>query len=354
MIPRLTKMRCAVPTFATMKSITPATLLLLLLCVRGFADEGVSAAHEAAVNRGLDFLVSQQSRDGSFGATQKPALTGLALLSFLSAGQTPDVGKNGAAVRSALQFLLGVAQPDGSFGRDDRPMYGQAIATLALAQAWGVESSEDDRRRTAAALSGSVRMILRAQDLKKSSDFAGGWRYTADAADSDLSLTGWNVMALRAAQDVGIDVPRANSQRALQFVLKCYDPKEKGFGYQPHQAATANCTAIGLTCLHLLEPRNVNRHPEARDAAKYLVAHPVPDKSEYFYYGLYATTHAAYEAGDPAWPAVSKESFVRLLKLQQQDGGWPATAEGPGRVYTSSMAILSLTIPYHLLPLYQR
>ena len=336
-----------------MRSIASVTLLLLL-CAGALAQDSISPAHEAAVNRGLDFLAAQQNRDGSFGATQKPALTGLALLSFLSAGHTPDVGKHGTVVRSAIQFLLNTAQPDGSFGREERPMYGQAIATLALSQAWGVESSEEDRRRTAAVLNNSVRLILKAQDVKKSNDFSGGWRYAPDAADSDLSLSGWNVLALRAAQDVGINVPGANSQKAVQFVLRCYDGKEKGFAYQPHQPASANCTAIGLTCLHLLELRNANRHAEARDAVRFLTTHPVSDKTEYFYYGLYVTTHAAYEVGDPAWPAISKENFPRLLKLQQPDGGWPATAEGPGRAYTSSLALMTLTIPYRLLPLYQR
>jgi hypothetical protein len=329
-------------------------LLILLHCNRLFAQDAVSAAHEAAVNRGLDFLAAQQNRDGSFGATQRPALTGLAILSFLSAGHTPDVGKHGIVVRSAIQYLLNSVHKDGFFGHEDRPMYGQAIATLALAQAWGVESSEEDRRRTATVVTNSVRLILRAQDVKKSTDFAGGWRYAPDAADSDLSLTGWNVLALRAAQDVGIDVPRANLQKAVQFVLHCYDEKAKGFAYQTHQPANVNCTAIGLTCLHALDPRNANRHAEAKEAAQYLATHAVPDKTDYFYYGLYVTTHAGYEAGGPAWPAVSKENFSRLLKLQQPEGGWPATAEGPGRVYTSSMALMTLTIPYHLLPLYQR
>src|SRR5258708_33902251 len=105
-----------------MRTIASINLLLMLLCCRAFAQESVSPAHEAVVNRGLDFLAAHQNRDGSFGATQKPALTGLALLSFLSAGHTPDVGKHGAVVRSAIGVLLNAAQPDGSFGRDDRPM----------------------------------------------------------------------------------------------------------------------------------------------------------------------------------------------------------------------------------------
>src|SRR5206468_137289 len=83
---------------------------------------------------------------------------------------------------------------------------------------------------------------------------------------------------------------------------------------------------------------------EARDAARYLIAHPVPEKSEYLYYGLYVTTHAAYEAGDSALPAVSKQNFSRCLKLQQPDGGWPATPEGPGRAYTTAMALMKVTI----------
>ena len=36
----------------------------------------------------------------------------------------------------------------------------------------------------------------------------GGWRYTPNATDSDLSHSGWAFMALRSARNSGAPVPR--------------------------------------------------------------------------------------------------------------------------------------------------
>ena len=318
------------------------------------SQEAISSAHELSVARGLQYLSTQQTADGSFGATQKPLLTGLALSSFLAKGHTPDVGRYGSVVRSAIDFLLNAAQPDGSFGPTDQPMQGQAAATFALAEACGVETSEPARRRIAEVLNRSVQLILRAQDVKKPADFAGGWRTTADAIDSDLPLTCWNLLALRAALDVGVNVPQASIPRAGQFVLRCYVGGENGFAYQPRQPANPHCTGAALLCLHLFEARLPNHRTEIQNGARYIAAHAVDEKASYFYVGSFYVTAAAYQEGDPTWPLVSRSVFTRLHKLQQPDGGWPATPDGPGRVYTTSLALMSLTLPYRLLPVFQR
>ena len=195
-------------------------------------DESLPPTLDVSVSHGLDFLASQQNPDGSFGAVQRPAMTGLALMSFLASGHTPNAGKSdansgkyGSIVRNGIDFLLSKSQPDGTFGRPEKMMYGQAIATLALAEAYGVDRNEASRKRTALVLTASVKLILAAQEVKKQDAYAGGWRYDVNSPDSDLSLSGWNVLALRACQDVGIAVPKASMQHALKFVLRCYSPE---------------------------------------------------------------------------------------------------------------------------------
>jgi hypothetical protein len=339
----------------------------LTLCVLLFAGSTALCADDlpptldAATSHGLEYLVSQQNSDGSFGATQKPAITGLALMSFLSSGHTPNagkfepnVGKYGSNVRAAIDFLLSQAQPDGSLSRQAKPMYGQGIATLALAEAYGVEENEGQRKRIAAVLTNSVKLILVAQDVKKPEAYAGGWRYELNSPDSDLSLSGWNALALRACQNVGIIVPRQGVQRALKFVLKCYSPEAKGFTYQPGTPSTASMTAAGIVCLSLLDgtPR-----PEIEAAAMTLAAKPLDESAQYPYYGTYYATHAAFQLGGATWTDVSKITLDKLLKSQQPDGSWPdvaAESSGAGSTYTTSMALLTLSIPYRLLPIYQR
>ncbi|HWE03829.1 MAG TPA: prenyltransferase/squalene oxidase repeat-containing protein [Tepidisphaeraceae bacterium] len=335
-------------------------MLLIAYSTALGADE-LPPTLDAAASHGLDFLISRQNPDGSFGPTQKTAVTGLALMSFLSCGHTPNagkfepnVGKYGSNVRAAIDYLLSQAQPDGSFSRQAKPMYGQGIATLALAEAYGVEENEGQRKRIAAALANSVKLIIAAQDVKKQETFAGGWRYEVNSADSDLSLTGWNALALRACQNVGINVPRQVVMKAVKFTLKCYSPQSRGFSYQPGSPATASMTAVGLVCLHLLDGTS---RPEIEAATASLAAKPLDDSVQYPYYDMYYATQAAYQSGGAAWTAISKEVLDKLVKSQQSDGGWPdapAESSGAGATYTTSMALMALSIPYRLLPVYQR
>jgi hypothetical protein len=342
--------------------ILATTIILLLAMLRSAsAADSLPPGLDSSVSRGLEFLAAQQDSHGSFGTTQKPAITGLVLMSFLASGHTPNagkfdvnVGKYGNNVRGAIDFLLSQAQPDGTFGHVEKPMYGQAIATLALAEAYGVDDSEPQRKRIAAALANSVKLILAAQDVHKTDAYTGGWRYEANSPDSDLSLSGWNALTLRACQDVGMNVPRPAVQRAVKFVLKCYNADAKGFSYQPGGAASPSMTGVGILCLHLLDGGKAS---EAAAAAKTLAAKPVDDASQFPYYGMYYATQAAFQAGDSTWTDVSNATFQRILKSQQPDGGWPdvpSESAGAGRVYTTSMALLTLSIPYRLLPVYQR
>ena len=107
--------------------------------------------------------------------------------------------------------------------------------------------------------------------------------------------------------------------------------------------------------------------------ARRLVAAPAASRAQlegwvynaarYPYYGLYYATQASWQAEDDVWTAVSKQTVDRLLKAQSPDGGWPARdfpgfdaskITEPGRIYRTSMAVLTLTVPYRLLPIYQR
>ena len=54
--------------------------------------------------------------------------------------------------------------------------------------------------------------------------------------------------------------------------------------------------------------------------------------------------------------AAPPASVATLAQTIEDDGGWPASPNGqePGRVYATSMALLTLTVPYRLLPAYQK
>lgn len=319
------------------------------------AEETLDAELDAAVERGLAFLARQQQRDGSFaGGGPKVAMTGLSLMAFLSAGHTPDAGRYGTVVRNAVDYLLAQAPEDGYFGKVDQSrMYGHGIVTLALAEAYGVEFDAARRTRMRGVIERAIQVILKAQEVKKSDPHAGGWRYTPEAGDSDLSLSGWNALALRAGQDIGIDVPADPIERAVAYVLKCYTSNSPGFAYQPGQSRTLGMTGVGVLNLRLLSDRDFEQVEAARE---YLAQTPASKVTRFPVYTAYYAMQAAFQLGGETWTQAWGPTREWLLGSQLDDGGWPVsrTSEEPGRTYSTSMSILTLTIPYRLLPIYQR
>ena len=317
------------------------------------APPATAPSADAAVQNGLAYLAGRQNPDGSFDAGEnKVAVTALSVMAFLACGHTPGVGRYGLVVRQGVDFLLARAQDDGYFGKTHgKGMYDQGIVTLALAEALGVDVEPARRQRIHAELVKAVKVILEAQAVAKPEPHGGGWRYTPKAADSDLSLSGWNALALRAAQDVGVEVPREAVQKAVGYVLRCYHAGEKGFSYQPGGGPQVGPTGIGVLSLYLLDGAE---RPEAAEGAKWLVSHPVNDDTPFRYYAMYYAMQAAHQAGGETWPAVSKQVTGKLLPLQGKDGAWPKSPQEPDGLYSTAMAVLTLSVPYRLLPAYQR
>ena len=334
--------------------------LAVMLCVLPWRTDSfaqgapdVPEGLDPAVARGLDYLAKRQNSDGSFDAGEhRVALSGLAVMSYLACGHTPDAGRYGLTVRAGVDYLLSQAGDDGYFGRHHgKGMYDQGIVTLALAEAYGVEPDPERRRRMFGALAKAVKVILEAQAVQKAEEHAGGWRYQRNSPDSDISLSGWNALALRAARDVGVDVPKEAVQKAIGFLLRCYNTQQNGFSYQAGGGAQAGPTGIGVLGLYVLDG---TARPELGPAAKYLADNPVNDGTPFQYYSTYYSTLAADQAGGPVWEKVSKANFARLLGAQATDGSWPKNGQEPGETYAASMAVLTLSVPYRLLPVYQR
>ncbi|MFM7832938.1 MAG: prenyltransferase, partial [Planctomycetaceae bacterium] len=89
------------------------------------------------------------------------------------------------------------------------PMYSHGIATLMLAEICGMtEGAQAEQCRQS--LQQAVRLIVDAQNHRKPPEHDGGWRYQPTSSDSDLSVSAWQLLALRAARDIGCDVPGEN------------------------------------------------------------------------------------------------------------------------------------------------
>jgi hypothetical protein len=318
------------------------------------AQAGELDRYDKAAERGLAYLARTQKDDGSWEVEHRNAVTALALLAFLAGGHTPTQNRYSDGCRKALLFLVDAVPDDGYVGRKDGSrMYGQGIVTLALAEALGMERDPEVRRKITDRLERAVRVILEAQKRKRDGKHAGGWRYEPTSDDSDLSLTGWCALALKASQNCGLDVPDSAVEAAADYVERNYHEGRKGFSYQRGRDPSLAMTGVGILALHLLGREDSARVKEAAAT----LARKRPEKGEkFFYYTLYYATQAANQLGGDVWEESWSRTSSLLHELQSDDGSWPESrkAKRAGRPYSTAMAVLALSVRYHYLPSYQR
>jgi hypothetical protein len=315
---------------------------------------------DIAISNGLSFLAKQQNPDGWFdGQTLKVSTTSRALLGFLSAGSAPDVGKYGLVMRNASDWLLSQQGPDGYFGGFQRGMRAHALATLALAELYGVDFNSDRRMRIRAALAKAASVIFAAQSAPKSNpDFAGGWNVERNSSDSTVAVTASQSLALEACRQIGIEIPPQSLQHAVEFVLRCRDARTGGCGPAPARPADPPATAAAIITLSLLD-RTGQHAPQVEAASRYLAKVSLDAAAGLGYASTRIVTLWAYQGGDETWSQVGQPLLARLTKMQEKDGGWPVPTPVPAgrasdRTTATALAVQTLTIPYRLLPIDQR
>jgi hypothetical protein len=236
-------------------------------------------------------------------------------------------------------------------------MYHHGICTLMLAEVAGMAGGKlaDEVRKK---LEKAVQVILQGQRRPGAGVHRGGWRYTVGNSDSDLSVTGWQLMALRAAKNLGCDVPPDSIDRAVDYVKRCHDPATGGFFYYPRYRVSVPCTGTGILALEIC---GKDRHhtPEALRAGAYILKNPPRWGSTHFFYAVYYCAQATFQLGDnPYWnfyrPVLHGELFVN----QNSNGSWQSPPRDAsalyGPNYCTSMGVLALTVEYRFLPIYQR
>src|SRR6185503_672341 len=99
----------------------------------------------------------------------------------------------------------------------------------------------------------------------------GGWRYIDDfnEQDSDLSITGWNLMFLRSARNAGFDVPKQSIDDAVDFVRRTFDKDEGVFRYTIGRGESYSRAMAGAGILALAHA-GYHNSVEAQTSAKWL------------------------------------------------------------------------------------
>ncbi|MBX3444558.1 MAG: terpene cyclase/mutase family protein [Planctomyces sp.] len=335
-----------------------AAVVAPLLPSTSRADEVQQQRVDAAISRALEYLAQEQTPDGSWrldGYGEDTSGTSLAVMSFLAAGHVPDEGPYGVQITRGIRWVCAHQESNGMLvhHRSHGPMYSHGISTLMLAESLGMVG-EHDAPVVRRALERGIMLILDAQAVRKEARHAGGWRYQVDSRDSDLSVTGWQALSLRAAKDAGCDVPAEAIDRAIQYVKNCSVRDNRGFGYEPGHGQTPVLTGTGITCLEVC---GEHRAEESIGGADWLLANPLRYDSNYFFYGVYYTGIGMSKLGGHYAERTQERLRELLLPAQQADGCWEpkhGSEHGAGRVYATSLAVLALTVEYRYLPIYQR
>jgi hypothetical protein len=301
-----------------------------------------------AVDRGLDYLYTTQTDDGGWvspGYGKTTAVPALAALAFMARGHVPGQGPYADCLERATAYLLANAADNGLIASGTAPpMYQHGLATLALAELYGMTRRPDIRQRLEAA----VGLIVRTQND------AGGWRYQPVKADADMSVTVMQIVALKAAMNAGIKVPQSSIALGVKYV-KASACKKGGFGYTPGAGPGIGASPAGTLALQMCGEYDA---PEVLAGLEYQAKQPIQYGGSMFFYATYYAAQGMNQAGGIYWLDWMPKMRAILLSKQAADGSWPAendsSAKSAGLPFSTAIASLVLAIDCHYLPIYQR
>lgn len=333
--------------------MSAARALLAVLLAAALAAGEAPRSVPLAIERGLSWLRGQQQGDGGLSGRNRTAVTALAALAHLSAGVTPDLPEHGGSVRRMLGFLL--AQPDdkGYLGKDGSRMYGHAIACLAMADAIGTTRDDDLDERLRTALARALAVTVAAARVAKPEDQRGGWRYSPDEASSDVSVSGWQLMSLHAAQRIGLPVPEDVVAGALAYLRSRIDDEGR-IGYVARGEDRQALRGLALIALSL-QPGP--RAPLRDRVLARMRDEPPAWTGPWFFYRAYYDATALARTEPAFWASYRERVHGVLLANQAADGSWPAppgdNERDNGAAYAAALAVMALTVDLRLLPAHQ-
>lgn len=310
---------------------------------------------QRSIERGLEWLVRNQSRNGSWTAQQiayPTPMTGLAGIALLSEGSTTMQGKYAPAIRRAVDFLVSQSRPNGLIGnpvRDDRYTYGHGFAMLFLSQVLGEEEDVERRRELVDVLTRAVRFTGEAQAA------SGGWGYVSckDQPNFDEgSTTITQVQGLRGCRNAGIVVPREIIDKAINYIHKC-TTADGGVQYNSHGGGGRPAiSAAAIACLYNAGEYDSEYVPRVLNYCRKNLKDVRSDGFGHWHYTHYYFSQVMYRQGGKEWEDYRDKVFAKIVAEQRPDGAWVDSMIGP--VYATSINLTILQLDKAALPIYQR
>jgi len=356
---------------------------------RGAAKRGGGATQQA-VKHGLDWLARHQAPEGFWdcdgfdmscrgvrctgkgNSLNDVGVTGLALLAFLGAGNSPNEGVHKKIVKKGVKYLCDMQDPeDGCLCPKEGQtyMYNHAIACLALTEAYG--------------LSRWIKLKKPAQKavafIHDSKNPGKAWRYNTGAVDpieqNDVSVSGWMIMCLASAKDFDLLIDSADFVDALAYIDEMTDPSIGRTGYKERGSWSSRetgdelqwpfdrvetMTAVGMFS-RILSGYALGEEKDPDNllakGAKLLRDKPPKwneDSGTIDYYYWYYGSYAMFQMAGQNWRSWKSHMVNAIVNNQVKEGcengSWPPQkdpwGDAGGRVYSTALCTLCLEVFY--------
>ena len=344
-----------------------------------------------SIKRGLEWLSKQQNADGSFETLElgQPAVTALCVMAFLAQGESPVNGRYQKQLTKAIDYIASQQQPNGlvailapnavpiprvfrNSSTGQHAAYNHGISSIALTESYG-QCDPEQAKRLMPVIEKAIAATLEMQRWpKRKKDQVGGWRYVHNrepGLDSDLSITGWQLMFLRSARNAGFELPEESIDSAVEYVESCFlkrgDRQVHAYlGSNVHKCTRAMAGAGVLALAHA----GKHNSKEAALSGEWILKHDFSnynnDRAPYaatghkdrYHYGALQCSQAMFQLGGKYWDEFFPILVDALLTNQEANGSWPPERRESdyGSCYSTALSILSMSVPNQMLPIFQR
>ncbi len=318
----------------------------------------------ASLKRALIWLDTSQNENGSWGKKHTYAVTGLACLAFLAAQDEPFFGKRNAALKRGLEFLL-AQQKDGVFPKQGHTwIHGQGFATLALSEARGRSLLTETAVELDAALLTDV-VVKAASAIASNQSASGGWWYTqGDRKNHEGSTTVCAVQALVSASNYGLTVDQAVLDNGFEYLKRCQNP-DGGFDYKegPGTASMKEGTAAGVSTLALVKRFD---YAVMLEGVKFLetIGTAGLSRERFPFYGHFYASMGMRLFGEEMSEEARVAPYIAaahaaVMAWQEENGswaerGWMKGSSPEGSAYSTAFAALVLAVPEGRLSIFRR
>jgi len=368
-------------------AVASVALLCLALCSTsaawaGEAGDAIERVEpqrvRAAVDGALRWLAREQVREGPEAGSwdcryYRTTVASFAGMAFLANGHLPGQGEYGEATDAALKYVTASMAPDGYLGQGSRSgMYTHAICTLFGLSCLGMLEEPEREAELAQWCGRALQVMVEAHQVRREPIARGGWRYTPNTSESDVSVTSWQLLALHSARQCGFEIDDAIIEAALAYEDSAYAEKKlspadatptAGFLYRPgvSREPEPGATGVAVFIKCLLERRGDEK---VRASLPFLERFPPswggPQYHGYFYFAAFYMTQGMFQIGGEPWEEYAPRMQAVLLKHQAGDGRWPFPPDNArqsracGPAYSTALGALILSLEQQYLPMYQR